>query len=264
MSKIRKGKVITVTSMKGGVGKTIAVLQLAAILKKIKRRILIIDLDLYNGDIAFALNLDVKGNIYNLCDDVANNRYKYDDDKEYIIKYDDYIDILSSPKDPRQASRIDRKYLEVILKSFANRYDVILIDTNHILSVTNMVAFECSDIILDIFTNDALDIKSTKIFVSICKNMDVDNLVLVLNNAVDDRKKYFTNYDMENLVMEKINFTIPKSFYIKGIDKYIIEGKTLQFFERMLNNNSKDSVNFSRLALKLLEDNVGEDKDEEK
>ena len=84
MSKIRKGKVITVTSMKGGVGKTIAVLQLAAILKKIKNRILIIDLDLYNGDIAFALNLDVKGNIYNLCDDVANNRYKYDDDKEYI------------------------------------------------------------------------------------------------------------------------------------------------------------------------------------
>lgn len=264
MSKIRKGKVITVTSMKGGVGKTIAVLQLAAILKKIKKRILIIDLDLYNGDIAFALNLDVKGNIYNLCDDVANNRYKYDDDKEYIIKYDDYIDILSSPKDPRQASRIDRKYLEVILKSFANRYDVILIDTNHILSVTNMVAFECSDIILDIFTNDALDIKSTKIFVSICKNMDVDNLVLVLNNAVDDRKKYFTNYDMENLITEKINFTIPKSFYIKGIDKYIIEGKTLELFEKMLNNNSKDSVNFSRLALKLLEDNVEEDKDEEK
>lgn len=264
MAKVRKGKVITITSMKGGVGKSIAILQLAAVLKKIKKRILIIDLDLYNGDIAFALNLDVKGNIYNLCDDVANNRYKYDDNKEYIVKYDEYIDVLASPKDPRQASRIDRKYLEVILRSFANRYDVVLIDTNHILSVTNMVAFECSDTILDIFTNDSLDIKSTKVFVSICNNMNVDNLLLVLNNAVDDRKKYFSEYDMENLINEKINFIIPKSFYVRGIDKYIIEGKTLDVFEKMLNSNSKDSVNFSRLALRLLEDNKEEDEDEEK
>ena len=72
-------------------------------------------MDLYNGDIAFALNLDVKSNIYNLCDDIANNRYKSDSKDEYIVHYNDYIDILSSPKDPRHASKIDRKSLEIVI-----------------------------------------------------------------------------------------------------------------------------------------------------
>ena len=181
MPKTKKGKVITITSMKGGVGKTLVVLQLSAVFKKLNKKVLIVDLDLYNGDIAFSLNLNVKSSIYNICDDVANNRYKSDLLSEYIIKYDDSIDVLASPKDPRQASKIDRKYLDVILRSFSNKYDVVLIDTNHILDVTNMVAFECSDTILDVFTNDAFDIKSTKNFVSICKNMKVDNMKLLLN-----------------------------------------------------------------------------------
>lgn len=262
MPRTKKGKVITITSMKGGVGKTIFTLHLATVLKKQKQNVLIIDLDLYNGDIAFSLNLEVKSTIYNLCDDVANNRYKSELINEYIVKYDDYIDVLASPKDPRQASKIDRKYLEVILRNFANRYDIILIDTNHILGANNMVAFECSDIILDVFTNDAFDLKSTKNFISICKNMNVDNLMLVLNNSVDERKKYFDEYEMENLIKSKIDFTIPKSFYIKNLDKHIVDGKTLEVCEKLLKNNSKDAINFSHLAIKLLKDNRKVDKNE--
>ena len=262
MLKTKNGRVITITSMKGGVGKTVFTLQLAAELKKLKKRILIIDLDLYNGDVAFSLNLEVKSTIYNLCDDVANNRYKSDLINEYIAKYDDAIDVLASPKDPRQASKIDRKYLEVILRSFINRYDVILIDTNHILGVNNMVAFECSDIILDIFTNDSFDLKRTKNFISICKNMEVDNLMLVLNNSLDERKKYFDDYEIENLIKSKIDFIIPKSFYIRNLDKQIVDGKTLEVCGKLLKTNSKDSINFSHLAIRLLEDNRKDDKNE--
>lgn len=263
MAKTNKGKVITVTSMKGGVGKTIFVLQLAAILKKNKKRVLVIDLDLYSGDIAFALNLDVKSSIYNLCDDVANNRYKSDLISEYINKYDDYIDILSSPKDPRQASKIDRKYLEIILKSFVNKYDVVLIDTNHILNITNMVAFECSNTILNIFSNDAFDLKRTKNFISICKNMGVDNLKLILNTAFDEKKKYFTEFEIENVIKERIDFILPRSFYIKNLDKYIVDGKTFETCEKLLKSNSKDATNLSNLVIEMLEDNRGDVKNEE-
>lgn len=262
MPKIKKGKIITVTSMKGGVGKTITVLQLAALFKRLKRKVLIIDLDLYNGDIAFALNLDVKGSIYNLCDDVANNRYKGDSKENYVTKYDDYIDVISSPKDPRQASKIDRKYLEVILKSFTHKYDAIIIDTNHILSVINMVAFECSRAIINIFTNEAFDLKNTKNFIAICKNMEVDNLSLVLNNAVDERKNAFSNYDIESIIKDKIDYVIPKKFYIKNIDKNIIDGRTLEMCEKVLKENSKETAKFSKFATGLIEDGK-DDIDEE-
>ena len=50
MARVKRGKIITVTSMKGGVGKTISVLLIAELLKKNKKKTLIIDLDLYNGD----------------------------------------------------------------------------------------------------------------------------------------------------------------------------------------------------------------------
>ncbi len=253
MAKIRRGKVMTITSMKGGVGKTMSTLLIAELLKKNNKKTLIVDLDLYNGDIAFALNLDVKSNIYSLCDDVTNNRYN-SNTGDYLVKYDEYIDILPSPKDPRQASKIDRKSLEIVLRSFYNRYDVILIDTNHILSVTNMVAFELSDVILNIFTNDALDLKSTKTFISICKNMNVENLHLALNVASDDRRNYFSLYEIESIIKDKIDFIIPGNFYINNIDRQIIDGKILEQFDKQLKSKSEYVTTFSKSVLKLLED----------
>lgn len=259
----KRGSVITVTSMKGGVGKTTAVLLMAELFKKNKLKTLVLDLDLYNGDIAFALNLDVKSNIYSLCDDIANNRYKSDTQEEYIIKYDDYIDILSSPKDPRHASKIDSKSLGIVIKSMANKYDVVLIDTNHILSVTNMVAFENSDAIVNIFTNDAMDLKRTKTFISICKNVDVKNLCLVLNTVVDERKQCFSQFEIESIIKEKIDFIIPSNFYVKNIDKHIIDGDLLSCYSKMLKYKIDEIVQFSHSVLNLLNSKGDEENEKE-
>ena len=46
MPKIHKGKIVTVTSMKGGVGKTVSVLCLAAVYADLGKKVLIVDLDL--------------------------------------------------------------------------------------------------------------------------------------------------------------------------------------------------------------------------
>ena len=54
--KITKSKVITVTSVKGGVGKTTFVLSLAAQYKMQDKKVLIIDMDLFSGDIETLLN----------------------------------------------------------------------------------------------------------------------------------------------------------------------------------------------------------------
>lgn len=263
MQNVIKGKMITITSMKGGVGKTVFTLQLAAALKKQKKKVLIVDLDLYNGDIAFALNLDVKSTIYNLCDDVTNNRYKSDLLNKYIVKYDEGVDILPSPKDPRQASKIDKRILDMVLRTFTNKYDVILIDTNHMLTVTNMVAFECSDLILDIFTNNAFDLKNTKNFVALFKNMKVDNIKLLLNYSMDDKKKYFSEQDIETIIDGKIDFILSRNYYIKNIDKLTVDNKLFETCEKTVKNNSKDVPNFLSFALDLLNNNRKGGKNEE-
>lgn len=262
MAKVKQAKIITITSMKGGVGKTMSLLLLASIYSNLKKKVLIIDLDLYAGSVAFALNLETKNNIFNLCDDITNNRYKGTESDKYIYKYGEYLSILSAPKDPRQASKIDKGCIEIILNTFSYDYEVILIDTNHVLDVTNMMSFDYSDKIIDIFKNDAIDLKGTKTFVSICKNVNVDNLVLVLNNACDDRKKYFSNYDIKSILKKNVDYIIPSSYYIKNYDMHIMEGTLFKYFS---NKKIKGYSTIEKLALKLLDDNKkGADMNEEK
>lgn len=259
MKKINKAKIITVTSMKGGVGKTNLVLMLASLFFKLKKKILLIDLDIYTGDISFVFNLKPKGTIFNLCDDINNNRYKYNKESLYITKYNDYIDILASPRDPRQASKINPNYIEIILNSMRNKYDVILVDTTHISNPYNMMAFNASDKILEVFTNDALDIKSTKSFISICKNMGTNKVVTILNNALDYRRNYFSLYDIKSIIGKNTDFIVPSNLYIKRIDSYIMDGN---LFDVYMNKKSKDYGKFSSITSILMEDKDG-DNDEE-
>ena len=53
------GKIVTVSSVKGGVGKTTLTTNLAGIYFLLKKKVLIIDLDLYAGGIATILNVSI-------------------------------------------------------------------------------------------------------------------------------------------------------------------------------------------------------------
>lgn len=57
---ITKGKIITITSVKGGVGKTTFLLSLANVYKNNNKKVLIIDNDLFSGDIESILNVESK------------------------------------------------------------------------------------------------------------------------------------------------------------------------------------------------------------
>ena len=225
----KKGKILTITSMKGGVGKTTTTMMLANIYSKFGKKVLVIDLDLYNGNLAFAYNIKVKNTIYNLCDDMVNNRLVNGITDAYIYKISDNLFFIPACKDPRQANKVDNRVLGNIFNSLSYLYDVILIDTNHILNVCNMIAFEHSYKILNILTNDSFDLQSTKSFVAICKNMEVDNLVLMLNNSISKTNGYYTNYDIKNIIKKNIDYTIPSSLYIKSFDQLVMDGKINEF-----------------------------------
>ena len=254
MAKEKKGKIITVTSMKGGVGKTIFTLLLASVYENLGKKVLIIDLDLHAGDIAFCLNAEILGTIYNVCDDMNNNRYRSITSSDYLCHYDDFIDILAAPKDPRYASKVDKRCLDLLLGSISNYYDVVLIDTNHLLDIYNMLAFEYSNKIVDIFTNDSMDLKSTKTFVSICRNVDVDNYCIVLNESIRKDKTYFSEYSVKSFLGRDIDYFIPSNLSIQDIDQDIMDSK---LFKNMLSLNKKSKKTYESLAnfaLSLLSD----------
>ena len=167
----KKGKVITITSSKGGIGKTVFTLNLAGIYHQLGIKTLIIDLDLYAGGVAVSVNLNEGKTIYNLVDDILNNHYH--EAYDYLSKYNDNIYILPSCKDPRQGSKIENRFIEQIINIYKSRFDVILIDTSHILIDSNIVALDASDTTVYMISNDPIDLANTKSIMSIFNDVDI-------------------------------------------------------------------------------------------
>lgn len=243
-------KVITIFSCKGGVGKTTTTLNLAGIYSKMGKKTLIIDLDLNSGGVAISLNIDVIRNIYNVVDDMSNNRFKQIED--YVIKYNDLIDVLSSPIDPRDALKVDSNYVKLLISSCIYKYDVILIDTSHNISPISLSALDNSDNTLFMVTNDPVDLKNARSMIAIFNDNDKTNYKVVFNSSKDTGKDYFSLYDVKNIIKHNIDYTIDRSFYIKNIDKYVIDGEILTLNKKVRSSKRSDIKKLEKLANALL------------
>lgn len=243
------GKVITITSRKGGVGKTTNLLNLAGVYSNLNKKIIILDFDLYTNSISVSLNLEPNKNIFNLVDDISNNRFKEFND--YVTKYNDNISVLASCKDPRQASLINLKYIEQIVNYAKCNYDVVLIDTSHVLMDLNIVIYDESDTILNIMTNDPIDLVNTKSFINICKDINFTDLRILLNEGINVEEKYFSLYDIRSFLEYNISYRLNESFFVKTIDKYVLAGSILTLNKVL---GDKEYKLLEKIALDLLKE----------
>lgn len=251
------GKIITISSVKGGVGKTTMTLNLAGIYCELNKRVLIIDLDLYSGGIAASLNVKNKKDIYTMIDSMANNRFT--ELKKYVTTYNKNIDVLACPKDPRMGAKVSGRYIPVIFDLAKKEYDVVLVDTYHILDEINLTALDYSYMTLLIITNDIVDLKNMKSLISIFKDTDKKNYLILLNNSRDIGKDYLSLYDIRTIIKNNIDYTLSKNYYIKNIDKYTISGEILTLNNSINLFHSKDINNMKKMALDLIDDSHGKE-----
>lgn len=248
---MKEAKVFTVTSVKGGTGKTTFALNLAATFSKLNYKTLIIDLDVYSGEIALDLNADAEKNLFTVIDDMNNNRFTFIDN--YVSQYNTNVDVLAAPIDPRLASKINLNYISVLLRKAKMKYQVIIIDTNNMLSDINLMAYDYSDYILYVANNSPADLKNLKSILSIHKDMEQDKYKVILNEANNNKKTYYSNYDIKSIIKDNINYIIPQSFFIKNIDQYVLDGKILLLDKKIQNRHKKICKLFDTIANDLLD-----------
>lgn len=247
-----RGKIVCFYGGKGGVGKTTTLLSLAGTLSKLNKKVLIVDLDLTNGAIAISLNREANKTIFNFVEDYINN--KYNDLDKYITKYDENISFVASPKDPRYASRIDVKYIDILLEKSVYNYDVVLIDTPSILNEISVYSLDKSDVVYLLTTNDCVSLKNIKNLVNLFIENNLDKYKIILNNSFIPNKDYFSNYDIKNIIGHNVDYVISSSFHVNNLDELIVNGEIITYKY----SKFKDEKIFKLIANEI----IGGNKDE--
>lgn len=256
----RNGKIISISSVKGGVGKTTMAINLAGIYYMMKKRVLIIDADFYSGGVSVWLDIKNQKDIFMMIDSISNNRYSNISD--YVTSYNNGIDILASPKDPRCALKIDSKYIPMIFELAKREYDVVIVDTNHIMNEVNLMILDHVTTSLLMVTNDLVDLKNMRSLINIFKSTDKSNYLVCLNCSRDTGRDYLSLFDIRNILKCNVDYTISNSFYIKNIDKYVLNGEILTLNRNINRFHGGDINKLQMIARELIKDNkekVGEE-----
>lgn len=249
--KIKKGKSMCFFSAKGGVGKTTNILNLAGILEQLEKKVLIIDMDLYSGGIALYLDKKANKSVYNIAFDLMNGTFT--DLANYTERVDNYIDVLSAPKDPRDASKIDAKYIQEIIKKATLAYDVVLIDTNHAIDEISLTILENVDEITFLTTNDPMDLPKLKTLLSILDNLNMKNYKVLLNNSRDPFKDYFSMYEIKKILNHNVDYTLSPDLYLKEMEDMVMKGVIVSLDRKFAEVMADDYRTFITIATDLLE-----------
>lgn len=234
---IMKAKIVAVTSVKGGTGKTTSVLNLAGIIALKNLRVLVVDLDLYEGAVGPLLNITNDENIYTLASDMLNGYTK--PLNAYITPYNSNIDCLLAPNDPRRASSVYSKSITDIIEKYRQNYDYIVIDTNYFMNDINLNIFDMSDLILYVIDNDLVSLKAMRSMVTIYKDIEKTNYKILINRSLNKYKEKFDNFDLNNILGTKVDYIIPSSFYQKNMGEYIKKGNILLLDKGIRKSNVK-------------------------
>jgi pilus assembly protein CpaE len=179
-----EGKVITVFSAKGGIGKTTIAANLAvALADKAKGKVCIVDADLQFGDVSLFLNILPRATIADVVADIENL-----DDKVlagYLTKYNQQVDVLAAPLRPEQAEMVAGVHLASVLKTLRCMYQYIIVDTVPAFSETTLAALDEADQILVVASMDLPTIKNVKLCLEIMESLSYnpDKIKLVLNRT---------------------------------------------------------------------------------
>lgn len=182
-----QGKIITVFSTKGGIGKTTISTNLAvALAAKTNANIGIVDADLQFGDMALFLNLLPRATIADLVHDIENLDIAVLEG--YLSHFSSNVKLLSAPIRPEQAETITGSHLTAILETMRSSFKYTIIDTAPTFSESMLAVLDASDIVLVVAALDLPTIKNVKLCLEIMESLNYgkDKVKLILNRANTD------------------------------------------------------------------------------
>lgn len=178
------GKVITVFSTKGGIGKTTIATNLSvALAARTRAKVGVLDADLQFGDVSLFLNVMPKATIADLVRDMDNLDEKML--SSYMTASESGVKVLAAPLRPEQADLVSGSHLSSIIKMMRGMYQYTVIDTAPSFNESMLAVLDASDQIFVVAAMDLPTIKNVKLCLEIMESLGYGRgkIKLILNRA---------------------------------------------------------------------------------
>ncbi|MCG0278072.1 MAG: response regulator [Thermanaeromonas sp.] len=156
-----EGRIITVFSTKGGVGKTTIACNLGASLaQRARGQVVLVDLNLQGGDVTLMLNISPRSSLAELVQeqDWAESSLV----NGYLYPHLSGLKVLPAPLRPEEGEVVGVNQIETLLNLLKSNYTYIIIDTAPAFNDLNLALFDWSQDILLILTPDLAGLKHAR------------------------------------------------------------------------------------------------------
>lgn len=209
-SELSRGRLITVFSPKGGVGKTTLAVNLSLALSQGgAKKVCVVDLDLAFGDVAITLQVFPARTIADAVH--LESGLDFHVVEPLLTNYHDQLSALVAPVQPDAKDSIPPSLVGRILNLLKQQFDFVVVDTSPAFDEFVLQAFDETDELLLVTTLDVPTLKNVKVAV---ETLDLLNFPkprrhLVLNRA--DDKVGLTSDKVESTLGMTIAAAIPTS-----------------------------------------------------
>ena len=179
-----EGRLVTVWSPKGGVGKTTVAVNLAlALAEGGARRVCLVDLDLAFGDVAITMQLFPTHTIEHAIGAEASLDQELVD--ALLTRHADSLMVLAAPTHPDVRERISPALVSRLLRTLRETFDFVVLDTSPSFDEQMLTALDATDDIVLVATLDVPTLKNVKVALETLDVLGVapDHRHLLLNRA---------------------------------------------------------------------------------
>ena len=236
--RLRKTRVIAVSSGKGGVGKTLIALGLSMVLANMKKDVLLVDADLGTANVNVVLGLPVEYNLW----DVVKARTDVDN---AIMSVEEHLDLLPGVSGVYEATfwrMRDTEKLWRELDAVLSRYDYAIIDTGSGIGNTVVQFCMAADEVVVVFTPEATSITDAYALIKTLHKEGYEGNIYALENMVRKTQsdlvlavslksmvKRFFNREIEILGAIPFDPQISKQVRYQDLGKYLQRSDEFMF-----------------------------------
>lgn len=209
-NKNKRAKIITITSGKGGVGKSNFVVNLAINLVRKGKRVLIFDADIGMGNDDVLMGIYPKNSVL----DLINGRYEID---EIVAEGPEGVKLLPGGSGLNNIEDLDESQRELFLRKIERLegFDYIFIDTGAGVSRSVLAFISCSDEVILVTTPEPTSLTDGYSLLKAVSHFKIkDKANVVINKVLERKEGERTFFKLKNVIDKFLKIDINFLGYI--------------------------------------------------